>query len=147
MKKLVIAVVFIGLALGNSVFAGEGEVGKRVLRSFQKEFIGATDVQWRTYDEYTRVDFTFNNVPLIACYSGDGVRLALIRNIMFSSLPLSLQFDLGKKYKDHWVSQLYELVNNDGTHYRLTLQSADHMIHLRSNGNDDWEVVKVEEKK
>jgi len=141
------AVVFIGLALGNSVFAGEKEVGKRVLRSFQKEFIGATDVQWRAYDDYTRVDFTFNNVPLVACYSSDGVRLALIRNIMFSSLPLALQFDLGKKYKDHWVSQLYELVNNDGTQYRLTLQSADQMIHLRSNGNDDWEVVKVEEKK
>ena len=147
MKKLVMAVVFIGLALGNSVFAGEKEVGKRVLRAFQKEFIGATGVQWRAYDEYTRVDFTFNNVPLIACYSSDGVRLALIRNIMFSSLPLALQFDLGKKYKDHWVSQLYELVNSDGTQYRLTLQSADQMIHLRSNGNDDWEVVKVEEKK
>ena len=141
------AVVFIGLALGNSVFAGEKEVGKRVLRAFQKEFIGATDVQWRAYDDYTRVDFTFNNVPLVACYSSDGVRLALIRNIMFSSLPLALQFDLGKKYKDHWVSQLYELVNNGGTQYRLTLQSADQMIHLRSNGNDDWEVVKVEEKK
>ncbi len=141
------AVVFIGLVLGNSVFAGEKEVGKRVLRAFQKEFIGATDVQWRAYDEYTRVDFTFNNVPLIACYSSDGVRLALIRNIMFSSLPIALQFDLGKKYKDHWVSQLYELVNNDGTQYRLTLQSADQMIYLRSNGNDDWEVVKVEEKK
>jgi hypothetical protein len=147
MKKLVMAVVFIGLVLGNSVFAGEKEVGKRVLRAFEKEFIGATDVQWRAFDEYTRVDFTFNNVPLIACYSSDGVRLALIRNIMFSSLPLALQFDLGKKYKDHWVSQLYELVNNDGTQYRLTLQSADQMIHLRSNGNDDWEVVKVEEKK
>ena len=99
------------------------------------------------YDEYVRVDFSFNNVPLVACYNFDGVRLALIRNIMFSSLPLSLQFDLGKKYKDHWVSQLYELVNNEGTHYRLTLQSAEQMIHLRSNGNDDWDVVKVEEKK
>jgi hypothetical protein len=146
MKKVIMMLAFITLAF-NSVFAGEKVVGKRVLRTFQKEFIGATDVQWRTYDAYTRVDFTFNNVPLIACYSSDGIRLALIRNILFSSLPLSLQFDLGKKYKDHWVSQLYELVNNDGTQYRLTLQSADQIIHLRSNGNDDWEVIKAEEKR
>ena len=140
-------VVFIGLVLGNSVFAGEKEVGKRVLRAFQKEFIGAADVQWRTYDDYTRVDFTFNNVPLVACYSSDGIRLALIRNILFSSLPLALQFDLGKRYKGYWVSQLYELVNGEGTQYRLTLQSADQMIHLRSNGSDGWNVVKEEEKK
>ena len=147
MKKTVMAVVFISLTLGNSVFAGEREVGKRVLKAFEKEFTGAVDAQWRTYEEYVRVDFTFNNVPLIACYKFDGKRLALVRNIISSSLPLSLQFDLGKRYKDHWVTQLYELVNDEGTQYRLTLESADQIIHLRSNGSDDWEVVKEEEKK
>ena len=30
------AVVFIGLAVGNSVFAGEGEIGKRVLRPLKR---------------------------------------------------------------------------------------------------------------
>ena len=147
MKKAVTAIVFIGVMLVNSAFAGEKEVGKRVLRAFKKEFTGAVDAQWHTYNEYVRVDFTFNNVPLIACYNFDGVRLALVRNILFSSLPLSLQFDLGKRYKDFWVSQLYELVNGGGTQYRLILESADQKIHLRSNGNDDWDVIKEEEKK
>ncbi len=146
MKKVILATVFI-LTLGMSGFAGGGEVGKQVLRSFQKEFAGATDVQWRSYDEYIRVDFTFNNVSLVACYSLGGVRLALARNILFSSLPLALQFDFGKKYKNSWVSQLYELVNKDGTQYRLTLENADQTIHLWSDGNDDWQVVNEEEKK
>jgi|SRR4030095_5681448 len=147
MKKVVMAVVFITLSFGTLVFAGEREVGKKVLRAFQKEFVGATDVQWRPNDEFIRVDFTLNNVSLVACYSLEGVRLALVRNIMFSSLPLALQFDIGKKYKGSWVSQLYELVNSEGTQYRLTLENADHTIHLRSNGTNDWEVVKEEEKK
>jgi len=30
------------------------------------------------------------------------------------------------------LSQLYELVNGEGTQYRLTLESADQIIHLRS---------------
>jgi hypothetical protein len=38
MKKAVMAIVFIGLTLGNSVFAGDKEVGKRVLRAFEREF-------------------------------------------------------------------------------------------------------------
>jgi hypothetical protein len=147
MKKVVMAIVFVGLTLGHSVFAGQHDIDKQVLRSFEKEFKGAIDVQWRSYDDYARVDFTFNNVPLIACYDFNGKRLALVRNMLFSSLPLALQFDLGKKYKNYWVSQLYELVNSDGTQYRLTLESADQTIHLRSNGNDDWEIVKEEEKK
>src|SRR6185436_18299744 len=128
--KTVMAVVLIGLMISNSAFAGEKEVGKRVLKAFEKDFIGAVNVQWYAYDEYVRVDFTFNNVPLIACYNLDGERLALVRNVLFTSLPLSLQFDLGKKFKTYWVSQLYELVNNDGTQYRLTLESADQIIHL-----------------
>src|SRR5262245_39625939 len=107
MKKVILATVF-ALTLGISAFAGAKKVDKRGLRAFQKEFVGATDVQWHSFDEYIRVDFTLNNVPLVACYSSDGVRLALLRNILFSSLPLALQFDIGKKYKDHWVSQLYE---------------------------------------
>ena len=147
MKNVVMAMAFISLTLGNSVFAGEKEVGKKILRAFEKEFVGAADAQWRTYDEYVRVDFILNDVSLIVCYNFDGERLALVRNIMFSSLPLALQMDLGKKYKDHWISQLYELVNREGTQYRLTIESADQIIHLRSNGNYGWDVVKEEEKK
>jgi len=71
----------------------------------------------------------------VACYSFAGVRLALTRNILFSSLPLALQFDIVKKYRNGWVSQLYELVNGKETQYRLTLENADQTIHLWSNGS------------
>ena len=75
------------------------------------------------------------------------MRLALARNILFSSLPLALQFDIVKKYRNGWVSELYELVNGKETQYQLTLENADQTIHLWSQMSSDWEVVKEEEKK
>jgi hypothetical protein len=72
--------LFPTFTLGNSAFAGK-EIDKRVQEAFEKEFAGAVDVKWSAYDEFIKVDFTFNDVRLIACYTPDGGSLAVMRNI------------------------------------------------------------------
>ena len=41
------------------------------------------DVKWYVFDEYTKVDFTFNGMQLAGFYSKDGGMLGVARNIHF----------------------------------------------------------------
>jgi hypothetical protein len=147
MKKIVLMLAVIAIELGSTAFAGEIKVDKRVKRAFEKEFAGAVDVKWSTFETYIKVDFSLNDVPLIACYSAEGEKLAVIRNIQFSLLPLVLQFDQKKRFRDYWTSQLFELVNEEGTHYHLTVENTNEKIQLVSHESSEWEVIRKEEKK
>lgn len=145
MKKTILTLAVVAITLGSTAFAGEINVDKRVRRAFEKEFAGAVDVKWSTVEDYIKVDFSLNDVPLIACYNAEGEKLAVIRNIQFSILPLVLQFDQKKHFPDYWVSQLFELVNEGGTHYYLTLENANQKIQLVSHGSSEWELVRKDE--
>ncbi len=147
MKKMIMALAFIAVTIGNAAIAGTGggEVDKRVRKAFEKEYAGAADIKWYVFDQYTKVDFTFNGMQLAGFYSKDGVMLGVARNIPFSSLPLMLQIGQKKNYKGYWITEIYELTNGDGTRYYLTLENADNKIKIGSTGSD-WEVVKKYEK-
>jgi len=145
MKKTILTLAVVAITLGSTAFAGEINVDKSVRRAFEKEFAGAVDVKWSTFEDYIKVDFSLNDVVLIACYNAEGEKLAVIRNIQFSILPLVLQFDQKKHFPDYWVSQLFELVNEGGTHYYLTLENANQKIQLVSHGSSEWELVRKDE--
>ena len=83
---------------------------------------------------------------LVAYYDNDGKVLAVVRNIYFPSLPLSLQLDLKKIDKGYWITKICEVTNQEGTQYRVTLESAEKIIQLSSNGVSGWEVIKREVK-
>jgi hypothetical protein len=147
MKKMIMALAFIAVTIGNTAIAGSGgKVDERIKRAFEKEYAGAADVKWYVYDEYIKVDFSFSGMQLAGFYSKDGRMLGVARNISFSSLPLRLQIDQRKNYKGYWITEIYELANGDGTKYYLTLENADKVIKLGSTGSVSWEIVKKHEK-
>jgi len=147
MKKMIMALAFIAVTIGNAAFAGTGgKVDERIKRAFEKEYVGAADVKWYVYNEYIKVDFTFSGMQLVGFYNKDGRMLGVARNINFSALPLMLQIEQRKNYKGYWITEIYELANGDGTRYYLTLENADKVIKLGSTGNENWEVVKKQEK-
>ena len=147
MKKMIMALAFIAVTIGNAAFAGTGgKVDERIKRAFEKEYVGAADVKWCVYNEYIKVDFTFSGMQLVGFYNKDGRMLGVARNIYFSSLPLLLQIEQRKNYKDYWITEIYELANGDGTRYFITLENANKVIKLGSTGTDNWEVVKKQDK-
>ena len=148
MKKMIMVLAFIAVAIGNAAIAGTGggEVDKRVRKAFEKEYAGAVDVKWYVFNEYTKVDFTLNGMQLVGFYSKEGDLLGVARNIAFTSLPLMLQIEQRKEYKDYWITEIYELSKPDGTRYYLTVENADRVIKLGSTGSDNWEVVRKQEK-
>lgn len=146
MKKIIMALAFIAFTVGNVAFAGEKEIDKKVKQAFDQEFVGAADIQWYRYDEYTKVDFTFNTMHLVAYFNNDGEKLAVVRNIHFSALPLDLQLGFRRNYKGYWITQICEVATKDGTQYRLTLENAERTIKLQSDESIGWEVMAKESK-
>ncbi|HEV8507043.1 MAG TPA: hypothetical protein VGQ53_16645 [Chitinophagaceae bacterium] len=147
MKKMIMALAFIAVTIGNVTIAGiGGKVDERIKRAFEKEYAGAADVKWYVYDEYIKVDFSFNGMQLVGFYGKDGRMLGVARNINFASLPLMLQIEQRKNYKGYWITEIYELANGEGTRYYLTLENADKVIKLGSSGSGNWDIVKKQEK-
>jgi len=147
MKKLIMAVAVIVITFGSTAFAGEIKIDKKVEKAFEQEFVGAANVKWSTFDDYIKVDFSLNDVSLIAVYSFSGDQLAVIRNIQFSTLPLALQLKKKKRYDDYWVSQLFEVINEEGTHYYLTVENANESIRFVSHESGNWEMIGKDRKK
>jgi hypothetical protein len=146
MKKVIIALGLMAITFGSTAIASGKEIDKNVQRAFDKEFAGAVDVKWYTNDKYMQVDFTYNSMRLVAYYNNDGETLAVVRNIYYSSLPLALQLDLKKISKGYWLTKICEVTTQEGTQYRVTMESAEKIVQLNSNGVSGWEVIKKEAK-
>jgi hypothetical protein len=142
MKKVIIALGLMAITFGTTAIASDKVIDKQVQQAFNKEFAGAVDVQWFTNDNYVQVYFTYTGMRLVAYYDNNGETLAVVRNIYFSSLPLSLQLDLKKIEKESWITKICEVSTHDGTQYRVTLESAEKIIELSSDGNSSWEIIK-----
>ena len=140
MKKIIIT---LAIALSSyASFAGEETVSSAVLNSFSQEFAGAKDVQWVTTKDCYKASFVLNSQHVIAFYNLDGELLGLSRNISSLDLPLGLQGNLKKEYKEYWISDLFEVSNGDGTNYYITVEKADSKIILKSGIGSKWTVYK-----
>ncbi len=139
MKKIIIT---LAIAFSSVIaFAGEVNVSSNILNSFGRDFAGATGVQWTTGNKLAKASFVFNGQHVIAFYNLDGELMGITRNITSLDLPLYLQTSLKKDYQDYWISDLFELSNDNGTSYYITLQNADGSVVLKSS-EVKWTVYK-----
>lgn len=146
MKKITMMLAMV-LTIGTSfAFTGEEAINKQALNAFKKEFVGATEAAWTVGGNYYKVTFSLNNQKLFAYYNMQGDFLAVTRNISSLQLPLTLQTSLKKSYKGFWISDLFEVANNDGTNYYATLETADTKIVLKSADGSDWSVFQKSKK-
>ena len=66
----------------------------------------------------------------------------MTRNISSLELPISLQANLKNNYSKYWISDLFEVSNQEGTSYYITMENADSKIVLKSSGNGRWNTYK-----
>lgn len=146
MKKMILALTLMFTMGVSSVFAGEETVSPQVLTAFKSEFTSAKEVNWTVSANYYKASFSLNGQRIYAYYSLDGQYLGLSRNITTQQLPLHLMKTIQKTFSnDHWVTDLFELSNAEGNSYYITLESADCITVLKSNG-DNWSVYDKKKK-
>jgi len=146
MKKIMMMLAMVFTLTTTFAFTGEEAVNKQALNAFKKEFASATDAAWTVGNNYYKVAFTMNEQRLFAFYSTEGEFMAVTRYISSFQLSLNLQGSLKKSYCNYWISDLFEMANNDGTAYYVTLESADTKIVLKSIDGNEWSVFEKSKK-
>ena len=119
-------------------FANDGTISITVQESFNKSFKNATDVKWSTVNSYYKADFTFNGQQVSAFFEREGALIAVTRHVLSTSLPVTLQADLKKDYENYWISDLFEVNDEEGTSYFVTLQKADVSLMLKASSGGSW---------
>ena len=143
MKKIIIAAaMFVSL----SAFANEKKVSPKLLNAFNTEFTTAQQVEWTVSTDYYKASFDMNGAKVYAFYNFDGELIGLTRNISSAQLPVQLQANLKKNYESYWVSDLFEVANNNGTSYYVTLENGDRKIVLKSANGNEWITYKKDRK-
>ena len=137
MKSFFFAIL-LATAVSTSSFAADPKVSPMVLRAFNKTFVSAREVGWTVTHNLYKAQFNMNGQVVTAFYQADGSMIAVSRNITSIQLPVTLQVDLKIDYKEFWISDLFEVSDDNGTDYYVTLESADEKVILKSFGNSSW---------
>ena len=136
MKRIVLTLAIVVSTLG--AFAWAEEVSPKVLNAFNNEFKTAKEVEWTTGTGYYRATFTYNEKHVFAYYNLNGELMGLTRYISPSDLPMLLQAELKSKYNEYWISDLFEVANNEGTAWFVTLEDADSKLVLKASDAKSW---------
>jgi hypothetical protein len=144
-KSILILTLVLASFVGRSYANDESGVSQKVVKNFRSEFVTATDVQWDVKKDFVKVKFTMNHQVLYAYYNEAGERIAIARNILSTSLPIILQAELQGKYKNYWITDLFEIAG-EGTEYYVIIENTDSKVTLKATGSMGWEFFKKENK-
>ena len=120
-------------------------VSAAVMNSFTASFKNASAVQWKDAGSYYKADFEMEGQYVAAFYNTDGKLMAVTKNIATTQLPVTLQAGLKVSYEDFWVSELFEVSDENGTSYYVTVEDGDSKIVLKSYGSS-WTTFKKSRK-
>ena len=137
MKKILLVLGLVATMGVCSAYPSE-RVSQKVLASFKTEFKTAQNVEWETGANYFRASFTMNEQQIFAFYNVEGDLLSVARYISSIQLPVNLFSDLKNNYSKYWITDLFEVSNNEGLHYYVTLETADSKLVMRSSNGGSW---------
>lgn len=145
MKPLFIFLTIATTAFSSASFANssnpkpvEPRVAPAVIRSFENTFTAAKEADWTVAENFYKVEFAMSGQYVTAFYSTNGNLMGVTRNITSLQLPLTLQAELKKEYQDLWITDLFEVANEDGTHYYVTLENSETKIILKGSADSKW---------
>ena len=139
MKKFILSLAILLTWFGTAFANHPYSVTERAIISFQKDFHHAYDVSWFETNNYVRATFHQDREVLIAYYDFRGNLIGVVHNILTISLPSNLQKDIKKYYAGYWVSELFQVTNDDGDYYYIQLKNADETIVLSAEGTNSWQ--------
>jgi hypothetical protein len=146
MKKI-ITILAMTLVVSTSFASIKPEtVNSQALNTFSSEFVGATGATWTINKDFYQVTFTLNGQQMFAYYNKAGEFLAVSQNISSVQLPNSLKKGLKKVMTNRWITDLFEITNNEQTSWYVTIESADEKIVLRSDNGGKWKVFQTIQK-
>ena len=124
----------------------EIKVSAAVLASFNTNFKNASEVKWNISENFSKAEFSLSGQYVTAYYDATANLIAVTRNVSSFQLPITLQTKLKTSYESHWISDLFELSDDNGTSYYITVENGDEKVTLKSTGINEWSVYKKQRK-
>ena len=138
MKKIITILALVLTVSTSFAFTGPESVSTQTLNTFNSEFVGATEATWTVRKDFYQVTFTMNGKVLSAFYNKAGEFMAVSHNISSVELPGSMKKSLKKLLTNCWITDLFEITNNDTTSWYVTLETADAKVILKSDNGGKW---------
>ena len=147
MKFLLATFITVFSLVSTSLHATDNtKVSAAVLASFKSSFKNASEVKWVSTQNFYKAEFALNGQYATAYYDASANLIAVTRNISSFQLPITLQSKLKNSYEAYWISELFELSDDNGTSYYVTVEDGDSKITLKSSGTNDWAIYKKQRK-
>lgn len=138
MKKLLVIFTIFGCVYSANSFAGD-KTPAIVSKSFQASFNNAQDVSWSEASNLYKAAFTTDGQSIFAFFNSEGNLVASARNISLLQLPLSLQTGLKNNFQNYTVSNSFEVDNEAGVSYYVTVESNTAKLQLKATSGGEWE--------
>ena len=140
MKKRILLLSIVLVSFTAFSFAADAPaISKNVIHSFNQQFSNAKDIKWERTANYIKAGFTINDMVLYAYFNNSGELIAVTRFISPNQLPLQILNSLKKQNTGFWISDLFEIETESGTDYYATIENADQIIVLKSEGTSGWQ--------
>ena len=139
MKKIFLSAAVI-LTMFSAAFANAPDKATdRASASFRKDFIKAATLHSEVINNHVRFTFQENNETRYAYYDFQGNLIGVVQHILTSSLPEDLQKDIKKHYTNYWVTELFQVTNENGLSYYIQLTNSEETIVLNSEDGFGWQ--------
>ena len=137
MKRIYLSLTLF-LAIAVAVNANDGEtVSKEVQASFKKVFPSAEGLTWNVAGDLLRATFILDGHRTLAYFDEEGRFAGSLRSLFFNQLPLASMTAIDKKYPGADITEVYEITNDEGTSYLISLEATQkkYKVKVDANGN------------
>lgn len=144
MKKIIATMAVIFSLTTSATFAYDGsDVNKFVLKSFNKEFSGAANANWKALEAgLYRVVFNYNGKDVQAFFDENGDLIATGTRVKEDHLPLLIAKAINTKYAGYAKKDIVEFTMDGEIQYLVTLTSSERNIIIKATGNGDISLYK-----
>ena|SRR5690349_16287807 len=136
-QKLFVLATAMLLSLSTIYAQEQVSVPAFMVKHLNDEFKEASNVQWRTVDMFYKATFLVDGNQLDAYFTFDAKLTAVARKLKVEQLPLALIKEVKEKAMYYSISELFELLTDNGTEYFLSLSDEKGTKTYRSLG-DGW---------
>ncbi len=128
MKKLFIAAL-IAATFVTSAFAKDvNKISSAVLRQFNTEFKGASNVVWSSTRDYTKAAFTVNDQKMEAFFNSNGDVIATTTTITADQLPAAAKRSFAKRFDGYDVKDIIRFEGADEDGYYISASNEKEAV-------------------
>ena len=137
MKRSIIVFAAILTVITTTAFVGAKPGGNPAEATFQKEFNGATNVQWTKGKDIISASFVLSDSRIIAYFTTDGELIGTERNVLFNQLPLAVVKEINNRYGNAPISDIVEFTAGLETYYAMYVDTPTKHLKIKVSSEGD----------